>query len=137
MTMFNSPDYKGLRYLMNPESGRYEKQPTKIAFQKLPFELKVEPTQDPRIKAQGAEMVITGRFKNNKREFFSGLRPTAKPGWFYGNDYEFVKGQKINSLVIFSFSDDDAQLTVYYFNRFYKQSASDRETFVNLFIRNA
>jgi hypothetical protein len=137
MTMFNSPDYKGLRYLMNPESGRYEKQPTKIAFQKLPFDLKVEPTQDPRIKAQGAEMVITGRFKNKKREFFSGLRPAGKPGWFYGNDYEFVKGQKINSLVIFSFSDDDAQLTVYYFNRFYKQSASDRETFVNLFIRNA
>ncbi len=135
--MFNSPDYKGIRYILNQVSGRYEKQPTKIAFQKLPFDLKVEPTQDPRIKAQGAEMVITGRFKNKKREFFSGLRPAGKPGWFYGNDYEFVKGQKINSLVIFSFSDDDAQLTVYYFNRFYKQSASDRETFVNLFIRNA
>lgn len=136
MESFNSPDYKVVQYALNPESGRYEKRPTKISFNKLPFELKVEPTQDKRIKAQGAETVITGRFVKKKREFFSGLRPTAKPGCFYGNDYEFVKGQKINSLVVFSFSDDDAQLTVYYFNRFYKQSASDREAFVNSFIRN-
>lgn len=136
MESFNSPDYKVVQYALNPESGRYEKRPTKISFNKLPFELKVEPTQDKRIKAQGAETVITGRFVNKKREFFSGLRQTGKSGWYYGNDYEFVKGQKVNSLVIFGFSQEDAELTVYYFNRYYKQSASERESFVNQFIRH-
>jgi len=136
MGLLNLPDYKVLQYTMNPATGRYEKVPTKIAINKLPFELKVESTQDPKIQAQRAEEVITGRFVNKKREFLTGLRRTMLPGWYYGNDYEFVKGQKVNSLVIFSFSDDDAALTIYYFNRFYKLSADERESFVNAFIRN-
>jgi hypothetical protein len=136
MGLLNTPDYKVLRYTMNPATGRYEKQPTRIAFNKLPYELKVEQTQDPRIKAQGAEQVITGRFVNKKREFFTGMRQTMLPGWYYGNDFEFVKDQKVNSLVIVAFTDDDARLTIYYFNRYYKQSADERESFVNAFIRN-
>ncbi len=134
MASFNSPDYKVLRYLLNNESGRYEKQPTRIPFNKLPFELKIEPTQDPKIQAQGAEMVITGRFVKKKREFFSGLRKTIRPNWFYGNDYEFVQGRKLNSLVVFAFSGNNAELMVYYFNRYYIQSAIEREAFIKSFI---
>jgi hypothetical protein len=134
MAMFNSPDYKAIKYLLNPHSGRYEKQPSKLNFQKLPYELKVETTQDQRIKSQGAETIITGRFVNKKREFFSGMRRTEFPNWYHGNDYEFLKGEKVNSLVIFEFSGNDSELTVYYFNRYYKHSATERESFINYFI---
>lgn len=134
MFTFNSPDYKVIKYRMNAESGRYEKQPEKIPFLKLPFELKVETTRDQRIKSQGAETIITGRFVNKKREFFSGMRKTRFLNWFHGNDYEYSKGNKVNSLVLFEFSPDDIQLTVYYFNRFYKYSADDRDAFVHYFI---
>jgi hypothetical protein len=134
MALFNSVEYKSVKYLLNPHSGRYEKQPARIPFQKLPFELKIEPTQDQRIKSQGADTIITGRFLNKKREFFSGMRRTGFKLWFHGNDYEFVKGEKVNSLVIFQFSIDDSELTVYYFNRYYKHSVTDRESFVNTFI---
>lgn len=122
---------------MNPKTGRYEKEPSKFNFMKLPYELKVEVTQDQRIKAQGAQNIITGRFVNKKREFFSGLRGTAFKHWYHGNDYEFVRGEKVNSLVLFQFSEQDEFLTVYYFNRYYKQSIEQRLELVNSFIGRA
>jgi hypothetical protein len=122
---------------MNPKTGRYEKEPSKVNFMKLPYELKVEETQDQRIKAQGAQNIITGRFVNKKREFFSGLRGTAFKHWYHGNDYEFVRGEKVNSLVLFRFSEQDEFLTVYYFNRYYKQSIEQRLELVNSFIGRA
>ena len=75
------PDYKLLKYRFNPETGRYQKMPSKIAFQKMPFDLKIEVTRDNRIVQQGAGTIITGRFVNHKREFFSGLRPVKQPNW--------------------------------------------------------
>ena len=137
MEQFNSPDFKVIRYRMNPKTGRYEKEPSKINFMKLPYELKVEVTQDQRIKAQGAQNIITGRFVNKKREFFSGLRGTGFKHWYHGNDYEFVRGEKVNSLVLFRFSEQDEFLTVYYFNRYYKQSIEQRLELVNSFIGRA
>jgi hypothetical protein len=108
--------------------------PSKIAFQKMPFDLKIEVTRDNRIVQQGAGTIITGRFVNNKREFFSGLRPVKQTNWYHGNDYEYLKGKKVNSLVIFELSNCEEFLNVYYFNRFYKQSPQERESFVLSFI---
>ena len=48
--MFNLPDFKELIYILNNETGRYEKQPERIPFLKLPYELKIEETQEQRIK---------------------------------------------------------------------------------------
>ena len=128
------PDYKLLKYRFNPETGRYQKMPSKIAFQKMPFDLKIEVTRDNRIVQQGAATIITGRFVNNKREFFSGLRPAKKSNWYHGNDYEQVKGKKVNSLIVFELSNCEEFLNVYYFNRFYKHSPQERESFIMSFI---
>lgn len=134
MNNVHSPDFKVVAYRMNAETGRYQKQPAKMTFQKLPYELKIEPTQEPRLRAQGAATIITGRFVNKKREFFSGLRPTGQPDWYAGDDFEYVKGNKVNSLVLFKFAANDELLTIFYFNRYYKQSPTDREAFINHFI---
>lgn len=132
--MFKFPECKTVCYLLSPQTGRYEKQPMRIPFNKLPHELKIEPTQKDFLKQQGANEIITGRIKNGKREFFTGLVPIFNSTiWYYGNDFEFVKGQKKLSLIVFEFSIDNSRLTVYYFNHFYKDSREQRIEFVNAF----
>jgi hypothetical protein len=126
-TLFNLPDYKTVIYLLNNETSYYEKQPETIPFAKLPFELKIEATIDPKIKNNGATEIITSRIKDKKRLFFTGLIPT--PGfqsWFYGNDYEFRNGKKQNSLVVFHFANNNRELRVYYCNNYYKDSITER-----------
>lgn len=129
------PEYKEIKYRFNPETGRYQKMPSKIAFQKLPFELKIEVTQDVRIQSQGAEFVLTGRFVNNKREFFTGLRNTSSLSCYSGNDYESVKGKKVLSLIIAKVSQGDEFLTIYYFNRFYPHVPNSCDALIDSIIR--
>ncbi len=134
-TQFNFPDYKEVVYLMNPETGYYQKQPQKISFNKLPFELKVENTIEEKIRQQGAKEIIHGRIKNGKYQFFTGLIPTSVRGFYEGNDYEFRNKVKKLSLIVFYFSEDNSKLSVYYFNHFYKVSSIDRQRFVFQFIK--
>lgn len=134
--MFNFPEYITTHYLLNVETGKYEKQPERIPFNKLPFELKVEKTIDEVIKRNGANEIITGRIKGGKRMFFSGLIAVPKfDNWFYGNDYQFKKGEKKNSLVVFHFANNNRELIIYYQNNFYKDSRAERESFVVRFIK--
>jgi hypothetical protein len=129
--MFNLPEFKTLNYVLNVEIGKYEKQPERIPFNKLPFELKVEKTIDEKIKKNGANEIITGRIKGGQRMFFSGLIAVPKyNNWFYGNDYQFKNGQKKNSLVLFHFANNNRELVIYYFNNFYKDSRVERELLV-------
>jgi hypothetical protein len=131
---FNLPKYKICRYFSNPQTGYYQKLPELISFQKLPFELKIEESQKKWLKSQGANQIIRGRIKNGKPTFFTGLVEFPRIGWFYGNDFEFVKEKKINSLVLFKFSGCWSELTVYYFNHFYKYDQQLREKFIHQFI---
>lgn len=131
---FNFPNYTEAKYKMNAETGYYEKQPEKIAFNKLPFELKVEVTMEEKIRSQGAKEIIHGRKKDNKYLFFTGLIPTGLNDCYVGNDYEYVKGEKKLSLVIFRFTEANSMLTLYYFNRYYKESREQRERFVLYFL---
>ncbi len=131
--LFKSIHYKIVQYKLNRESGRFEKQPEKISFLKLPFDLKVENSQKEFLIQQGANTLITGRFKNKKREFFTGLIP-VNTGFYFGNDVEFVLGKKKNSLIVFQFSNNAQDLTVYYFNRFYIDNREARIKFVTDFI---
>jgi hypothetical protein len=133
MSLFNLPDYKTIEYLNNPLTGRYEKIPSLISFNKLPFDLKVEPTQMDFLKRQGADRIITGRILKGQREFFTGLIPINQFS-FNGNDFDFVKGVKKLSLIIFVFSPDYKKLSVYYFNHFYKQSPTQRIKFCVSFL---
>jgi hypothetical protein len=137
VSKFNLPEFKTLNYLLNVEIGKYEKQPERIPFNKLPFELKVETTIDEKIKRNGANEIITGRIKGGQRMFFSGLIAVPKfTNWFYGNDYEFTNGQKKNSLVLFHFANNNRELVIYYFNNFYKDSRVERELLVNKLIQS-
>jgi hypothetical protein len=137
MAAFNFPEYKTVLYNLNPETGKYEKQPERVPFNKLPFELKVETTWDERIRSNGATEIITGRIKGGKRLFFTGLLPVYNSKVnFYGNDYENTPQGKRNSLVIFRFSQDNTRLSIYYFNHYYKHSPNERINFVSEFIKH-
>lgn len=133
--MFNFPEYKKIIYLINNETGRYEKQHEIVPFEKLPYELKVETTREQKIINNGATEIITGRIKKGNREFFTGLIPDMKyKHWFFGNDYMFLNGVKKNSLVIFNFRNDNRELIVYYFNSYYKYNRDELKRFVCSFI---
>ena len=134
MKPFHFPDFKTIDYTLNIEIGRYQKTPSKFSFQRLPFELKIEKSQNSFLIEQGAETILTGRFVNNKRQFFTGLKNTKFQNWYQGDNFEIIKGIKIRSLIIFNFQNDYNQLIVYYINRYYKDSPIDREIFVNKFI---
>jgi hypothetical protein len=131
---FNKIHYKTVTYTKNVQTDYYEKQPSKLSFKKLPFELKVETTQVQQIKQQGANEVICSRKKNGKYLFFTGLQKTNFINCYLGNDYAIVKGVKKLSIVVFQFTDNDKTLIVYYFNLFYKDAPTERLRFTNDFL---
>jgi hypothetical protein len=126
--MSNQPKFHLIEYQNNPQTGRFEKQPSLIAFNKMPFDLKIEPTQEQKIINQGARTIISGRIKEGKREFFTGLIPINKTE-FIGNYYESIKGVKKLSLIIFEFTPDNSKLSVYFFNHYYIDNRDERLKF--------
>lgn len=136
-TKFNNIHYKTVIYKLNNDNGYYTKQPQLIQFNKLPNDLKVEETQKEFLKIQGANYVIRGRIKNGKYCFFTGLIPVGNTDKrFFGNDFEFKNGIKVFSLLVFVFSSDSNELTIYYFNNFYKDNRGERVEFVTEFINS-
>lgn len=130
------PNFKTIYYANNPETGYFTKthfQPDITPLMKLPYELKIEPTQLHHIKTNAAK-IIRGKekFKSSKEnyKFFTGLQETAHEGWYSGNDYEFKNGIKILSLILFNISKGNDFLTVYYFNRFYLNNSRERFKFI-------
>jgi hypothetical protein len=131
--MFNFPKYHTIEYQNNPQTGRFEKLPSLIAFNKMPFDLKIENTQEQKIINQGAKTIISGRIKEGKREFFTGLIPINN-NEFIGNHYESIKGVKKLSLIIFEFTPDNSKLSVYFFNHYYIDNRSERLSFCTKFL---
>lgn len=136
--MFNSdnmPAYKIVFYGNDPQTGYYTKlaeQPGKTPVMRLPYQLKVEPTQLHEIKCN-ATQIIRGKetFKNGSFKFFTGLQLTSFIQWFAGNDYEHVLNDKILTICIFCFSANNNRLNVFYFSRFYIDKREAREKFIN------
>lgn len=136
--MYNSsnlPDYKAAFYANDPQTGYYTKtaeQPEKTPVMRLPYQLKVEPTQLHQIKCNALQ-IIRGKekSKNGGFKFFTGLQDTGFKQWYAGNDYEFSKGQKKLSLCLFHFTMNNNRLTVFYFGRFYIDNPTARERFIN------
>ena len=120
---------------LDPDTGWYTRRNGLVTVTKLPPRLKVEVTQEQRIRSQGADHVITGPMRAKRRTFFTGLRPLPIDDWYIGNDYEQLKGKTVLSLVLFEFSPDKATLTVYYFSRYYKADRDERTRFAVEFIR--
>lgn len=127
-------DFKIVRFTRNVDTNYYEKQPDLVPFTKIPNELKVEDTQDPIIKKNGAGQVIHGRIKNGKYLFFTGLIPSSiHERWFFGNHCSYTKGNKKISLILFFFSPDYREMTLYFFNG-YSIYPAERERYLNQFI---
>lgn len=129
------PQYKTVFYRNNPQTGYYTKtaqQPEKTPVMRLPYELKVEPTQLHQIKCNALE-IIRGKEKFTKGgfKFFTGLQKTDFKQWFTGNDYEYLRGEKKLSLCLFHFTQDNSNLTTFYFGRFYIDKREARERFIN------
>ena len=128
-----SPSFRVINYALDPVTGWYVKEPQRIAFGKAPQRLKVEETQDAKIRANGARELIHGPQVNGKCPFLTGLVPLDVPGWHEGNAYEYRKGQGTRSLVLFRFTDRDAALTLFYFTGWYMQGREQRLQFAGDF----
>ena len=101
-------------------SGWYVRVPELVPFKKIPDELTVEDARDDTPRSNGAAQIIRGRHQKGARYlFYTGLRPTCQPGWFAGDFCEFVRGQKVNSTLLFEFSGDYSTLAVHWFDRFH------------------
>lgn len=128
-------NYHRVDFRLN-ETGKYFKQPSRIAFGKLPEWLKVETTQTAAPKSNGAATVIHGAQSKGKFTFYTGLRETGLMNWQYGNDYEYRKGKKSNSLCLFHFQNNDRDLTVYYFTGWYHFDRAKLEQIIRQIICN-
>jgi hypothetical protein len=134
------PHFKVVYYTNNPETGYFTKtvkQAEKTSVMRLPYQLKVEKTQLTQIKCN-AQRIIRGKEKyksnSNNFKFFTGLQETQFKDWFLGNDYEFILGKKVLSLVLFHFSNENDYLNVYYFSRYYIKQISKRQEFINVIV---
>jgi hypothetical protein len=130
-----SPRFRVIHYALDGGTGWYLKEPQRIAFAKMPQRLKVEQTQDPKIRANGANELIHGPETGGKWKFFTGMVPLNVAGWYEGNAFEYRNGQGIRSLVLFRFTQRDAVLTVFYFTGWYQQGSEQRMQSANDFAR--
>ena len=127
-------DYKSVRYVLNENTKYYEKQPSLVPFTKVADELKVEETQDPAIRRNGAEQIIRGRIQQGKYLFFTGLIASkTHPLWYFGNHCTYRRGNKVLSLILFRFSPDYRELELYYFNGF-NLYPTERERYLSEFM---
>ncbi len=125
--------YKTIFYSLNMATGYYTKsdtQPERIPFMRMPYELRVAKTQKENIKSNATELIMSREMTKTKSyKFFTGIQKTNFKNWFIGNDYEFIKGKKVLSLILFQFCEFNECLTVYYFSRFDKGSTDLRMKF--------
>ena len=128
--MFNLPHYVAVSYERNPETGYFTKtaeQPDLVPFNRAPYELKVESTQQPDIRTN-ARLIIRGKekSKSGKNKFLTGMVEVVNgANWFVGDHYQ--NGKK--SLVIFCFSQHNRKLHLFYFPGFDKRSIPERVEF--------
>lgn len=132
-TKFNLPHFKAINYRFNPETGYYtktEKQGLESTLMRLPFQLKIARTQADKIKSNAPKVIFSRELtKTGSYKFFTGLQSTPLPEWFIGNDYEYIKGKKVTSLILFNMTEGNSQLTIFYFRRYDKLTHRDRIEF--------
>jgi len=95
----------------------------------LTQELRIEPYRNYSA-ATGIKHYLRLRTCSNwqRCEKVTGLRPTKRPGVFYG-DRKTPDGKK--SLLIFAFKDDGKTLTVDYFRSFYPYTKGQLQSIIN------
>lgn len=135
---FNSPYYRTVNYELNAQTGYYTKtkhQHSPVPVMSLPFEIRRTFTQAEKIKVNAKELLIS-REKNKKKsyKFITGIQETSFFCWYIGNHYEYIKGEKITSLILFHFANDNSQLTAYFFPKYDKSNSAERMRFADFII---
>jgi hypothetical protein len=112
MGTFNKlPNYTRLDYSLNEQTDWYTLTDTsRLNFDHLPNELKIDPSNQPFLIKQGATECIKGRQKHYSK-FFTGLRKTG-----FANIYTGDNIQDKPSIIIFHLRDKRRHLRVYYIN---------------------
>lgn len=110
------PQYSALEYrfeFQNSDARHYKL--TNGHLDKLPDKLIIEKIR----QAATVEAAMYARSPqvNGKHLLKTGIRPLSTHT-AYGDQFEFVKGAKVNHLLIFVFSSDKQILTVYHFLNF-------------------
>lgn len=123
------PSHTIVTYTNDVTTGRYLKDPTIIAFTKVPEYLKVSRTWDKSRKAVGADMMIDGPTRNKVRTMHTGLIPTGVEQWFVGDHTDVYAGRTCRNTVVFHFSTDARTLTLFYFTGLQKYSIEERVKF--------
>ena len=124
------PDYKKIVYRYNGATDYYETIIAHPAFNKLPYDVKIEETQ-AKNKIQ-SPLVIRSRIKNGKYIFFTGIRPTSSPYWYSGDQVVWINGKKKQNLILFNLTSDNQVLTAYYFRGITKVKGAINQFVIDL-----
>ena len=105
-----SVGYYCIAFILSDTTQRYEKQPMIKEFKKIPTDLKIEETIDPKIKLR-SEYLLRGRQVNGKCTFHLGLEKTPFPPMFR-SALDDTKKSEVHIIL----SDDYKTMTMYVFN---------------------
>lgn len=131
---FNFPNFRYVRFIKNVQSGYFVKsdqQPEQTATQTIPFELIMEKTILPHIKAEYS--LFQHSYKGNgSKIMFTGLQPCKyHVYWYLGDNYRQTKGNKVNELLIINITPKNDCMHVFYFPCYYKETEVLRQKFAD------
>jgi hypothetical protein len=136
METFNLPKFSRVIYRLNPETKYFlqsEIEAQETPINRLPLELRLAPAGAANVKINATKVLLSKEHDKGKYKFITGLQPTSFENWFLGNDYEYYRGEKLISIILFHFSDE-TELEVYYFHRYDKKNTFYRLQFANSII---
>ena len=124
-----SVTYYRIAFILSNTTQRYEKQPMIRDFKKIPTDLKIEETQDPKIKIR-SEYLLRGRQVNGKCTLHLGLEKSTIEK-MYRSALDDTKKSEVHIVL----SDDFKTMTIYVFNNLRVQRPA-RPMFQREFIKH-
>ena len=121
--------YYRIAFILSNTTQRYEKQPMIRDFKKIPTDLKVEETQDPKIRVR-SEYLLRGRQVNGKCTLHLGLEKSTIEK-MYRSALDDAKKSEVHIVL----SEDYKTMTMYVFNTFRVQRPA-RPMFQREFIKH-
>lgn len=121
--------YYRIDFILNNTTQRYEKQPMIRDFKKIPTDLKIEETIDPKIRIR-SEYLLRGRVVNGKCTLHLGLEKSTIER-MYRSALDDTKKSEVHIML----SDDYKAMTIYVFNNFRVQRPA-RPMFQREFIKH-
>ena len=121
--------YYRIDFILSNTTQRYEKQPMIRDFKKIPTDLKIEETQDPKIRLR-SEYLLRGRQVNGKCTLHLGLEKSTIEK-MYRSALDDTKKSEVHIVL----SEDYKTMTMYVFNTFRVQRPA-RPMFQREFIKH-